>query len=136
MSESSIFIISPVRGADEEDQEYLRDYVDALERGGYEVHWPHRDTDQDDPYGYNICAENRKAIRGSEEVHVYYKDGSLGSIFDLGMTFAEEKPVKVINSDELGGLNPPKSFKNLLRILDKKSRESLQDSDELGDYIE
>jgi len=135
MKEKSVFIISPVREAEKEDMEFLRDYTQALERGGYDVHLPYRDTDQDDPYGYNICRENREAVKNSDEVHVYYKEGSRGSIFDLGMAFAEEKPVKVINEEELGKLNPPKSFGNMLQILDKKTKGLLEDSEKLRDYI-
>lgn len=105
-----IFIISPVRKATNEDKDFLYEYANTLEYDGYEVHLPMRDTIQDQS-GIEICEQNRKALAESEEVHLYYKPNSKGSIFDLGMVFALKKKLVLINEvNEVKG----KSFSNVI----------------------
>jgi hypothetical protein len=119
--EKSIFLISPVRDVTEEEMRAVEDYVIELEEEGNDVHWPYRDTDQDDPYGLDICEENRKAIDSADEVHVYWTSKSQGSIFDLGMAFGmslyEDKPIRLVNDGKFE-LEPPKSFTNVLKLLE------------------
>ena len=113
-----IFVICPVRVATEEENRFLDDYVVAMERQGNEVHLPKRDTNQADPHGYSICAENCDAIRWAQEVHVYYRRESEGSKFDLGMAFMAGKPIKLLNPDDVEP-TPHKSLENvLLRLHD------------------
>ena len=83
----SVFLICPIRNASEEAKEAARAYVAGLEASGYRVHWPLRDTPQDDPVGLRICGNNGRALLAADEVHFWYDPGSQGSIFDLGMLF-------------------------------------------------
>jgi len=104
-----IFIICTVRSATEEYKKKLEDYVTNLEKT-YKVHLPHRDTDQS-ASGYNICAQNKKAILDADEVHVFYNPDSQGTHFDLGVAFAYEKKIKVVENIEYG---PGKSYARMI----------------------
>jgi nucleoside 2-deoxyribosyltransferase len=109
-----IFIICPVRNMTSEEKDYLENYLSSLEAKGIKVHYPPRDTNQNDQIGFNICMENRKAILESDEIHIFYNPESTGTHFDLEMAFAFKKPIRLINKIE-GTEN--KSFKNVLRYL-------------------
>jgi len=112
-----IFIIGPVRGATPEQNKVLDDYVAELENEGHHVHLPKRDTDQSDTNGYDILTQNCNAIRTSNEVHIYYIKTSDGSKFDIGCAFAYEKPLKLINRDDVKP-TAGKSFENVLLHMD------------------
>lgn len=103
------FLICPVR----KQKEDLTWVVEQLEKDGWQVHYPPRDTEQSDPIGYQICQDNRKAIAESDVVHIYYDPESRGSLFDLGMAFAYEKKLIVINHGNLE-LTDHKSFVNMI----------------------
>jgi hypothetical protein len=118
-----IFVVCPVRNVDELTKSCINKYVCDLERDGRTIcHWPSRDTDQNDPIGFNICAENRRAIHESDEVHIWYDSNSQGSLFDVGMLFAflltMEKRVVIINPEDVKP-TPHKSFQNVLLALSK-----------------
>jgi len=66
------FLICPVRGHDSSETQTI---VDRLESEGWKLHWPPRDTDQDDLTGYRICQDNLSAIQQSDVVFVFW-DGS------------------------------------------------------------
>lgn len=103
------FLICPVRGHDPEE---TRKIVEHLEGAGWLVHWPPRDTDQEDPTGLRICADNRRAILEAHAVHVIWDGQSQGCLFDLGMAFAYGKPVYWI---DLPVASEGKSFQNMIR---------------------
>ena len=121
--EKKIFMICPVREATEEEAKFLQEYMSQLESQGHKVHYPPRDTNQEDPIGLNICSENRQAIRDADEIHIYWTKKSKGSLFDFGMLFYGEKPVVLINRVKIEP-TPHKSFQNVLLELDKRYRES------------
>lgn len=102
-----IFIIHPVRN--EDPKKYL-DYAQKLESDGYVVYLPVRDTNQNNN-SIGICSENRKAMADADEVHIFFNGESQGSFFDLGMCFAMEKKLKVIESLPL---TEHKSFQNFI----------------------
>ena len=87
------------------------DLVAELEKE-YEVHWPPRDTDQDDPIGLEICNTNCKAIEEADVVHIVWDGKSTGSLFDLGMVFALGKKLIVVS---LPPETDHKSFQNMIR---------------------
>jgi nucleoside 2-deoxyribosyltransferase len=103
------FLISPVRG---QSPDVWQAHVAALEAEGYEVHWPHRDTDQSDIVGLRICADNMKAIAAADVVHVIWDGQSQGCLFDLGIAFALGKKVVPIQLPEQ---TKGKSFQNVIR---------------------
>jgi hypothetical protein len=108
-----IFLICPVRDATPNEAKFLEEYTNKLESEGYNLYYPARDTNQDDPNGYNICFENRRALMDADEVHIYWSDGSVGSKFDFGMAFMARKPIKIINPSHVAP-TPHKSFRNVL----------------------
>ncbi len=102
-------MICPVRGHDETEYAAI---VSKLEMAGWKVHWPARDTPQDDPIGDTICRYNRAAIQDADHVFVIWDGRSQGCLFDLGMAFALFKPITVVE------IPPPtegKSFQNMIR---------------------
>lgn len=105
-----VFIIGPVRGADESLRENLEAYTRMLEDLGCQVHLPHRDTKQD-ARGLDICRQNRNAIERADEVHVFYSSTSTGSHFDLGVAFALNKRILVVKNEPYG---EGKSFPRML----------------------
>lgn len=117
----NIFIICPVHKLTLEEAQEVLLYVQALELLGYNVHYPPRDTEQDDPIGLRICRDNCITITFADEVHVWYNPSSSGSHFDLGVAFALDKPIKLIN--KLQPTDGTKSFNNVLIALDKQRRE-------------
>jgi len=121
ISEKSAFIIGPVRNMTEEEKRVIGGYVSKLESEGYKVHYPPRDTNQDDPIGTNIIAENREAIRNADEIHVYWNGKSKGSLFDIGMAYTLDKPIVLINRGDIKK-TPHKSFENVLLELDSQYR--------------
>lgn len=53
-----------------------------------------------------VCEYNRKLIEWCDEVHVIWDQRSIGTIFDFGMTFAMQKPIKIIYIE-------PKTFRGV-----------------------
>ena len=102
-----IVIICSVRGASDEYRASLEQYVDSLEAAGHQVHLPHRDVDQQSR-GIDICRAHRSAMKECDEVRLFYTDPtSQGTHFDMGMAFAFEKPIVVVENVPHG---PEKSF--------------------------
>lgn len=107
---ADIFIICTVRGATDEYKAELEEYVKTLEDIGHKVHLPHRDTDQSDT-GYGICKQNAEAIKNAKSVHVFYNSESQGTHFDMGVSFALNKHIVVV---ERLPRTEGKSFVNML----------------------
>lgn len=109
MAKRKGFLICPVRGHEPGETLGVVTYLESL---GWDIHWPHRDTDQVDAVGYRICSDNLKAMRESERVFVVWDGKSQGSLFDLGMAFALGRKLTVLEA-------PPetpgqKSFQNMM----------------------
>lgn len=114
-----IFLICPVRNATSEQKENMQKYIAKLENDGNEVYYPARDTDQiDDTGGWRICTDNKNAIYLSDEVHIFWDDKSIGSIFDLGMAFAFKKKLVVANPKAIN-TSSIKSFHNVIDYWNK-----------------
>jgi len=112
-----IFVICTVRGANPEYKQKLEDYVKVLEIDGNEVHLPHRDTNQD-ARGIDICTENMESIIWADEVHIFYNPESQGSHFDMGVAFALNKPIKVVESVPL---TEGKSYQRMLKEWEERT---------------
>jgi hypothetical protein len=115
----NIFIICPVRDASQEMRAKLEAYVKKLEGEGHHVHYPPRDTNQIDDTGLNICLQNLKAIAGADEVHIAWDNQSQGVLFDLGIAFTLNKPIRVIKSCFPKRIPLGKSFPRVIRALEK-----------------
>jgi nucleoside 2-deoxyribosyltransferase len=121
-----IFIICTVRGATDEYERMLWNYVGGLEELGHRVHLPMRDTEQkDETGGYIICETNAAAISQADEVHISYNEASLGTHFDLGVAFALDKKIHVFDQPKIDE-DKEKSFQKMMRywedIIEKDSK--------------
>lgn len=105
-----IFIICTVRSATKEYVENLENYVLNLEKEGHNVYAPHRDTNQN-ALGYDICKQNMQGIIDADEVHIFYNSKSQGTHFDMGVAFALNKKIVVIENEPL---TEGKSFQRML----------------------
>lgn len=117
-----IFLISPVRNVTKEERKEIEKYVVKLEAQGHSVHWPERDTDQNDPVGLRICRDNRKAMEGADEIHIWWNKKSEGSLFDFGIAFALKKKIVLVNKSSIRS-TPEKSFNNVLLTLHNESNQ-------------
>lgn len=93
------FLICPVRGADTSDSDEIVKQLESGEFDGqkWDIHYPPRDTDQEDDTGFRICEDNRKAIDDAERVFFVWDGKSQGSLFDLGMAFVLDMPLTCIS---------------------------------------
>lgn len=82
------FLICAIREADKESIERTEKYVEEVESQGIKLHYPRRDTNQNDPVGLRICTDNMIAIIPKKKVRVRWDKNSKGSHFDFGGTFA------------------------------------------------
>lgn len=107
------FLICPVRGV---EKSLTAGVVSDLENSGWNVHWPPRDTNQEDSTGLRICQDNAKAINEADTVHFVWDGKSEGCLFDLGIAFALNKRIVVVSvPDETEG----KSFQNMIRAYEQ-----------------
>ena len=119
-----IFLICKVRGASEEEIGKQMAYVWSLESRGHKVHWPHRDTKQNDPKrGTRICQTTFWAIFGAKEVHVIYDPTSEGFVADMMMTFAlnelgKHKFFRLVGQRRIIIVNP--------EVVDRKIKEEME----------
>ena len=67
-----VFLICPVRDADDVQKARMRAYIDKLKGEGKKVYYPADDTVQTgDDTGYRICQDNVRAIFKSRAVHIF-----------------------------------------------------------------
>lgn len=120
---TKIFLICPIRFSPDEVQVKIEKYVKKKEDEGYIVHWPKRDTDQEDPRGTRICTDNLTAIYDADEIHIWYDKTSAGSHFDIGglamlkLVFGLDRKVVLVNPDAPDG--QAKSFLKVIRDMEK-----------------
>lgn len=93
-----IFIICSVRNTTDEYKAILEKYTQALEKEGHIVHLPHRDTNQL-ATGFEICSQNKEAIKNADEVHIFYSSQSTGTHFDMGVAFAMSKKIVIVETE-------------------------------------
>lgn len=96
-----VFIICSVRIASEEYRLKLEKYVSELEANDCLVHLPHRDTNQK-ASGIDICTQNMNAIKNADEIHIFYSKDSQGTHFDMGVAFALDKKLVVVENESYG----------------------------------
>ena len=109
-----IFLICPVRNATEEQKQQMTSYIENLESQGHQVHYPARDTRQEDETGgWNICTANKNAILRSDEIHIFWDNKSTGTLFDLGMAFALNRKLVLVNPESINKTGS-KSFDHVI----------------------
>ena len=100
--DKKIFLICPVRNATPEQKKWMEDFVIEKYKEGYTIHAPHLHTVQTDLFGgYAICKQNAEALASSEEVNIYYDKSSTGTAFDLGVAYALNKPLVLLNEKDI-----------------------------------
>jgi len=87
-------------------------YKRQLEERGDEVLFPAFD-DHPELNELEICEFNRSNIKRAKEIHIFWDQRSLGTIFDFGMAFALEKRIKLIYIES-------KTFRNVMDMYEKK----------------
>lgn len=105
-----IFIICSVRDSDQEYKNKVMGYALELKLRGNTVYVPFIDTNQLSS-GLNICKSNRRAIEDADEIHIFYKSSSQGTHFDMGVAFALDKKIIIVENEEFGD---GKSFPRML----------------------
>jgi nucleoside 2-deoxyribosyltransferase len=87
----------------------------TLEKAGDDVGLPAFDNDEMnlEDAELQICLYNRDLIKWADEVHLFWDQRSFGTMFDLGMCVALDKPVKAIYIE-------PKTFKNVILQWEKR----------------
>lgn len=101
-NKNKIFLICPVREATQEQKKWIENFVIEKLAQGYTIHAPHIHTTQVDLFGgYTICKQNAEAIATSSEVDIYYDQKSTGSAFDLGVAYALNKPLVLLNKNDI-----------------------------------
>ena len=99
---NKIFLICPVRNATDSQKKWIENFVEEKYNEGYIIHAPHLHTVQSDLFGgYAICKQNAIAVATSEEIDIYYDQSSTGSVFDLGVAYALNKPLVLLNQNEI-----------------------------------
>lgn len=88
-----------------------------LKRKGDTVRIPafddHKELDE-----LGVCKYNRELIKWADEVHIIWDKRSMGTIFDFGMAFALEKPIRIIYLE-------PKTFEGVMRKYEREWRDKL-----------
>lgn len=115
MSKKQIFLICPVRNATEVQIERMRKYITQVKLDGHDIYYPSDNNPHEhtDDIGFVICEENRRALSSADEIHIFWDKNSSGSLFDLGMAFALNKPLVIVNPEELI-ITQGKSFANMI----------------------
>lgn len=111
-SKPKAFVICPVRNIDKDFKLALESWMKKNE-DYYEIYYPARDTEQNDPSGFYICSANRDAMRKAKIVFVAWDGKSYGSHFDLGMAFAMGKKICAI-PELFPEKTKGKSFRNMI----------------------
>ena len=91
-------------------QKKMKNWKWTLEQEGHTVKMP--TFDSHDKNELEICFENKNNIEWAEQIHIMWDRRSTGTIFDFGMCFMAEKPVKIIYIN-------PKSFENLFKAYEE-----------------
>ena len=76
-------------------QHRMQRHKSELESNGHAVSLPAFDN-FDGMNELQVCAYNRDKIQWADEIHVIWDQRSIGTVFDLGMSFALCKKVRII----------------------------------------
>jgi len=81
-------------------------HMELLKSYGHEVEMPAFD-DHPELNEKGICEYNLEKIKWADEVHVFWDQRSMGTVFDFGMCFALGKPVHIAYME-------PKTFRKVM----------------------
>ncbi len=108
--DKKIFLICPVKKATDKELSLMKKYISDMESRGYIVHYPARDTHQDDTIGYKIATENSVANGDAMHIAICYAEETTGSYFDLGVSYYlhymnPERTFTMLNPDRYMDIN-------------------------------
>ncbi|MDD3101544.1 MAG: hypothetical protein PHE59_00120 [Patescibacteria group bacterium] len=114
----NVYIICPVRKLTDQEKERILNYVEDLEKKGYIVRCPFRDTPQEDEVGLRIVTDHEiNDILWADEIHIWWNPTSEGSLFDFAqarmLSHIKENKIILINVDEIE-ITSKKSYTNVL----------------------
>lgn len=110
-----IFLVCPVRDAKPEEKKWIEEFVRDKTSEGFTIHAPHLHTRQTDLFGgYAICTQNAQALASADEIDIYYSKFSTGTAFDLGVAYALQKPLVLLNPDDVE-LDPNDFMDNVIK---------------------
>ena len=109
------YLICPVRKLTDEERVIIDGSIAGI-KAEFNLYIPYEQKQDCD--GKEICERNRKALIDAEMVFVWWNPTSEGSIFDFGMLYALDKPVRVINDIVR---TPQKSYSNVLDDIREKN---------------
>lgn len=113
-----VFMIYPTRNQTEEFKQKIESFVRELEEEGKTVFYPRTTEEQENPITYATSYNKRLAIESAKEVRVWYDGQCKEILFDLGMAWGLQKPLKAINIADINS-TPSKSFDNVIREWNK-----------------
>lgn len=128
----NIFLICPVRLADDRIREELLEIVNKLESEGNIVYYPARDTDQR-LTAMEINSIHLKEIKKSDMIYIYYISESQGIHFDMGMAFALGKTIKIVFAPKVES-EYYKEFSDF--IISWQSSESIEKATEVEEALD
>ena len=92
-------------------QAKMQTHKEHLESNGHECAVPAFDS-KPNFNELQICQFNRNIIEWADEIHIFWDQRSMGTIFDLGMAFALRKPIKVVYLER-------KTFANVMKLYEE-----------------
>jgi nucleoside 2-deoxyribosyltransferase len=99
-------------------QKKMHNHARNIRGGGDTVCFPAFDNHPElDDLG--VCEHNRDLIEWADEIHLFWDQRSMGTVFDFGMCFALRKPVKIIYMET-------KTFRGVMEKYSHRENEGAQ----------
>jgi nucleoside 2-deoxyribosyltransferase len=116
-----IYVISPVQTSTPENLARVKTYIEKMEFEGNAMFWPLRDVDQTLPLE-KIAEIEIFQIRIADRVDIFWNKESKGSHFDLGVSIALDKPLRLVESF-LPDTPNAKTYEKVINHLEALQRE-------------
>lgn len=100
-------------------QEKMNIYSQTLWNRDHDFRMPAFDSHDMDEL--EMCQYNLANIKWADEVHIFWDQRSMGTIFDLGIAFALDKRIKVIYLEG-------KTFAGMMKKYEAKGKEASNDT--------
>ena len=127
-----IFIIGSTQYKDK-----MLDHAHKMEAEGHRVYFPALD-DVTFNSTLEILETNKKRMLGADEVHLFYDGKSQGTIFDFGMAFAMNKPLKIIYMNDKSIVDGMREYAGSNNMNDKVwvTKRYYQDFRDVGSVVQ
>lgn len=78
----------------------MRVHIDKMREAGHQVRMPIFDSDGI-RNEFELMTANKDMIKWADEIHVFWDGRSTGTLMDVAMAFALDKPIKIIYLEEM-----------------------------------